>query len=518
MPRAPGSPAVGSASASVEVRGQRATAASTLWLHLHLPYLPLEVLTRGVDSGEACVLAAGEGRRRRILLSNRHAAALGVRAGMPLGAAHALGQLRVLERNEAAERRALDRLCLWAMHLTPMVAQLAPDGLVLEIRGSLKLFAGLDNLLMRLRRGLKQLGYRVDYAVAPTPLAAGLLARSKTRSVVLDRQQLHSAVAALPIEALRLEAEQSAALAGLGVRRVGECRRLPRDGLARRLSPALLDTLDRLFGQVPDPRAAFAVPRSFVAELALPWEVDNARGLLTAGERLVHELSGYLTANAATTRHLRWRLTKRDGQVEYFDIRLSRASRDTRHMLLLLRETLTRKKLDRPVCAIGLNVSDVIFGAAPGSRDLFAQDNHEGDGGVSYAAFIDRLRSRCGEQALRSLGINATHNPERAWCWQRPLEGARYKSHGLSHVELKPVQRPLWLLKQAVKLTTRNGQPLFGGPLSLIPDRERIVHGWWNDAEVARDYFTARTSGGGRLWIYRQLDGERCWYLHGIFE
>ncbi len=491
-------------------------AREALWLHLHLPHLALEVLLRGADAGSACVLAEGEGRRRRVALGNRHAVALGVRAGMPLVAAHALGRLQVLERNPRAEQRALERLCQWAMQLTPVVSPVAPDGLLLEVRGSLRLFGGIDGLLARLRRGLRQLGYRADYALAPVPLAASVLARARPREVVLDRHELQTALAALPLAALQLEAAQHEALGTLGVTTIGDCRRLPRDGLARRFSPAFPDMLDRLFGQVPDPRPTIAPLQSFDAEIDLPWEVTRSQALLTAGEKLLHELGGYLIANAAVTRCLRWRLVERDGEVGYFEIGMARATRDTTHMLGLLREALSRRSLRAPVQAIGLNVSDISFGAAPGVRDLF--DRREEGDGEACAAFIDRLRSRCGEQALRTLGLRSAHRPEQAWCWRQPAVLPQRRVAGLAHVEGARARRPLWLLRRAVKLEVRDRAPLFDGPLELTPDRERIVNGWWDDAGVARDYYVATTVRGGRLWIYRELGGERHWYLHGIFE
>jgi protein ImuB len=491
---------------------------SALWLHLHLPHLPLEVLTRGLNSHEACVLVSGEERHRKVLLANRQAVALGIRAGMQSSAAQVLGQVRVLERNERAEQQALDKLGLWAMQITPMVSRVEPDGLLLEIKGSLKLFGGLEGLLARLRRGLKQLGYRTNYATAPTPLGATLLARANSQRLICDQHQLQLALGALPIEVLQLEAKQHAALVAFGAKRLSDCRRLPRDGLARRLSPAFVDMLDRLFGQIPDPRCALKIPRSFDAELELPWEVDNARALTTAGERLLQELCGYLTANAAQTRHLRWRLLGRDNQIEYFDIKLTRVGRDERHMGLLLRESLARKTLHVPVKGIGLNVSGLTFSTTPATHDLFMQTKNQGGEDEAYAAFVDRLRARCGEQALRRLGIRSAHNPERAWCWQRPVEVSQRRRKGLTHVEERRRQRPLWLLKHAVKLNEEQGQPLFGGRLALTPERERIVNGWWEEAEVARDYFTATTEGGARLWIYRELSGPGHWYLQGIFE
>ncbi|HIM56880.1 MAG TPA: DNA polymerase Y family protein, partial [Candidatus Latescibacteria bacterium] len=172
-------------------------------------------------------------------MANTRAAALGIRPGMPLGAAHALGEVTVLARNERAEHQALDKLCLWALQLSSQVSVVPPDGLVLEIKGSLRLSKGMDGLLSHLRHGLRGLGYRVQHAVAPTPMAAALLARSNSRAIVLAEQDLMQHLSPLPIETLRLEVRHREALESIGVRCIGDCRRLPRDGLARRFSPVL---------------------------------------------------------------------------------------------------------------------------------------------------------------------------------------------------------------------------------------------------------------------------------------
>ena len=49
---------------------------------------------------------------------------------------------------------------------------------------------------------------------------------------------------------------------------------------------------------------------------------------------------------------------------------------------------------------------------------------------------------------------------------------------------------------------------------------ERIESGWWDGADVRRDYFVADTPDGATAWIYRDHrygvdDGE--WFLHGLF-
>ena len=489
--------------------------AAALWLHVHLPQLPLEVLTRGMAHNRACVLVQGEGSRRKVVMANTRAATLGIRAGMPLGAAHALGEIIELERNERAEQHALENLGLWAMQMTPLVSLVPPDGVLLEVRGSLRLFHGLDGLLARLRQGLKQLGYRVQYAVAPTPLAATLLARGAARSVVQDSYDLGRHLSGLPLAVLRLAPSEQEALDSIGVRTLGECRRLARADLARRLSPGLLALFDRLYGQSPDPRATMITPSIFEAALDLPWEVRHAQALVTAGERLLLELQGYLRAHSAMTRHLHWRLRHGIRYEERFDIRLTHPARDHEHMLLLLRETLMRMTLKESVTSIELKVDDLVQGSPVMGADLFGIRHHTQ--GEAYATFVDRLRSRCGSQALRAMALQSDHRPEAAWRWRENDEPVRRS--GIKTPFLYGLNtRPVWLVKEPLTLSTQHGAPQFDGPLRLVPARERIDTGWWDERGLARDYFIAKTTRGSRLWVYKELDGEQRWRLHGVFE
>jgi protein ImuB len=55
------------------------------------------------------------------------------------------------------------------------------------------------------------------------------------------------------------------------------------------------------------------------------------------------------------------------------------------------------------------------------------------------------------------------------------------------------------------------------GPLSLIAGPERIESGWWDEADVKRDYFIAQTADLATLWVYRDRRQPGRWFLHGIF-
>jgi protein ImuB len=71
-------------------------------------------------------------------------------------------------------------------------------------------------------------------------------------------------------------------------------------------------------------------------------------------------------------------------------------------------------------------------------------------------------------------------------------------------------------LPDPLALETRDHRPYCGGALALEPERERIESGWWDGAEIARDYFIARNPQGRRFWVFRHLYTSQ-WFLHGVF-
>jgi hypothetical protein len=76
---------------AVETTAAPAPAAQRLWLAVHLPRFTLDMALRGNATRKACVLVEGEVRQQRITLANAEATRLGMRTGLPLSAAHALG-------------------------------------------------------------------------------------------------------------------------------------------------------------------------------------------------------------------------------------------------------------------------------------------------------------------------------------------------------------------------------------------------------------------------------------------
>tara|TARA_R110002073_G_scaffold12837_7_gene55782 strand:- start:57 stop:1628 length:1572 start_codon:yes stop_codon:yes gene_type:complete len=487
-----------------------------LWLHIHLQQFSLDILTAGNPDRRACVLVEGQGKQLRVAFVNKHASRLGVRMGMPLAAAEILGDLTVLGRDERAEQQALKRLCAWAYQFTPIVSPVPCDGLLLEIKGSLKLFGGIDELLNHVRRGLRELGYRATLAVAPTPLAATVLARSERQKLIFNKDELSHTLADLPLESLRLEAKERAVLDSIGARSIGDCLRLPHAGLGRRTAPRLIETFRRLTGQAADPRPRFELPKLFHSSIEIPWETSNAQSLGLAGERLLHELVGYLRGCAAVTRRLRWSLNAVHGDAVHFQTELTRPTREYAHFVLLLREQLSRMQLKGRISALALYVDDVSPEQQARVDDLFQQ--HRDGNTEDWPSFLDRLRARLGEQAVRGLQRVADHRPECAWRWSNVASGQARSGHAEAHRAAGSPARPVWLMRRPIRLSPTDGQLSLNGPLRFLEERERIETGWWDGKPVGRDYFVAANPSGARLWIYRELSGAKHWYLHGIFE
>jgi len=439
-----------------------------------------------------------------VLLANAAARERGVAAGMPVNAARALApDMLVLPRDPAAEARALAALADWAWQFSPQLSVRSPEAVLLEAGASLRLFGGFNALLGRVRDGLAGLGYRAVLASAPTPLGALCLARCDCESHAGTFDALRRALLPLPLSVLDWEDDAVERLHGMGVRRIAELLRLPRAGLARRFGAGLPVQLDRLLGRAPDPQPPWKPTERFERSLALPAEVVSVDGLRFAMQRLLQELCGWLRGHGAATRQLDIRLRHAGGAVTRLTVGSARDSRDPGHFTELLRERLERLTLAGPVRELELRVSQL---AALDGRtaDLFGDDR-----APCLTDLPDRLRARLGAGAVHGLSTVADHRPEYAWR-RCPPGRAEQRSTG--------ARRPLWLLPVPRRLRERDGRPWLDGRLQLQPDRERIEAGWWDGGDVRRDYFIAVDGRGSRYWVYRELEGERAWFLHGVFE
>ncbi len=97
--------------------------------------------------------------------------------------------IHLVEAAVGQEPRLLEQLALCAQRFTPRVSLVPPDGLVLEVKGSLHLFGGVEGLSRALASECASLRLKSVVAIAPTPLAALVAARDRAASnrAVSDR-------------------------------------------------------------------------------------------------------------------------------------------------------------------------------------------------------------------------------------------------------------------------------------------------------------------------------------------
>jgi len=380
----------------------------------------------------------------------------------------------------------------------------APDAVLLEIEGSLALFGGLPAVQLRLSQGLAELGYAAAIAAAPTPGAARLLARAGISRAVTAPAQLPDALRDLPLTLLAQPEDSLRGLTLMGVRTLGACLDLPREGVARRFGQGLLDELDRALGRLPDPRAPYCPPARFRARLALPAPVHETEPLLFAAQRLIVELSGHLRGRGSGLTRLKLGLLHEDHAPTVVQIGFSSPTRDPQRIARLLRERLARVQLPERVEAIQFD-SEESRPLASRNLSLFPEEVLPDE---ERWSIVDHLRARLGEDAVHGIACRDDHRPEQAWSACEP--GAARSGNART-------PRPLWLLDPPRRLRERDDSPQLEGPLVLHGGPERIEGGWWDGGDVTRDYFVASDARGRRLWIYRERQGQRGWYLQGIF-
>jgi protein ImuB len=255
----------------------------------------------------------------------------------------------------------------WALQFTPRVARCG-EALRLELAASQRLFGGQVALLSRLANEGRQLGAS-GVAWASTASAAQALARQHAQAAWADggegagpdpsrvpglQQPLADALDPLPLETLDGLRPHADTLHLMGCHRLGEVRRLPRAGLARRFEAGLLAALDQAYGTLPEAHTWLTLPETFSARLELAFRVEQAPALLAGAQRLLLQLCGWLQARHAGV--LAFTLAWEHDSMRARDVapggaltvRTAQPARQAEHLTRLLAEHLARVTLAAP--------------------------------------------------------------------------------------------------------------------------------------------------------------------------
>lgn len=450
-------------------------------------------------------------------------------------------------------------LAWWALQFTPHVAQVE-EALLLEVSASERLFGGRAALLRQLLEPNWPLA-PVEYAQGATSLVAMAHLRCTPQSVQAQGAAALRAVHALPLYTLSAARPHLPTLARMGIRTWGQLRALPRGGLVRRFGSALVDALDRAYGQRSELYPWLTLPEVFDAPLELAAQVESAPALLFGARRLLAQLQLWLRARqrGVVELELLWELDARRSNAQHIDahhqggaqgrlvLRTAQATQDVQHLQRLLGEQLARVNLPAPVLYLRMR-SLQTEALASETRSLLPDTQRPGD---SLHHMLERLSARLGKEQVLCVQPHADHRPEHMQHWRpwqslppkaqaalaQAVNGAATKKEA-AHADAMGATAPFapyfsqygalhptWLLLNPLKLPVRANAPQHHGPLALLVGPHRLEAGWLDDTPCAlRDYFIARSTHAGLLWIYRErlptqtpgVPGDD-WYLHGVF-
>ncbi|MEZ5921534.1 MAG: DNA polymerase Y family protein [Parvularculaceae bacterium] len=468
----------------------------------------------------------------RIRAMDVRAAKLGFYQGQALADARAIEpELIAVETDAREEAQSFRRLAEALMRYSPVVSVQATGELFIDITGCQRLFGGEETILSDLRERIARAGYSMRAAIADTAGAAWALARFGELEIADDGAH-RSAIASLPVEALRLPPELSDRLRRLGLKTIGQLYDMPRAPLTARFTKELLSRLGQARGTEVEPLVPIIPAPRYYSERKLAEPVSTVEAVKSILALLAHDLAEDLAQDALGARHFELALFRVDNEITRMSIGTSAPARDAKHIVRLFENRLDDLKDDYDagfgfellrLSAFDVRPLDVRQRAAFDLQsDREAQEE-------ALAELKDRLSNRLGAMNVRRVSFSNSHLPERA---------AHFKPvvHPASQSDIGPVAyaRPVKLLPRPEEIEA----------LAEVPDGPPIRFKWrrvkysvvrangperiadeWQDKEAAgptRDYYRVETSEGRRYWLFREgLYGAETtnprWFLHGFF-
>ena len=156
----------------------------------------------------------------------------------------------------AEDAATLRRLAEWCGRYSPWTAPDGTDGVRVEITGSAHLWGGEAALAADLMTRRDCRGIAGLIAIADTLGAAWAMARFAEMGrgpVILPPGDCRTALAPLPVEALRLDPAITQGLRRVGLKRIGDLYAMPRHALAQRFGETLAQRLDQALDNMPEP-------------------------------------------------------------------------------------------------------------------------------------------------------------------------------------------------------------------------------------------------------------------------
>lgn len=459
------------------------------------------------------------GQRISLQLCSEAATEVGLRPGLPLAEAQALGPdtefLPIAPEGDLAELRRLADVCYRFSPTASVELTENNHCLLLDISGCGHLFGGDEILACQLTSALAQQGYYVHVAVADTVGAAWAVARYGHAS---DEDR---SLPSLPIAALRLPRDTLQTLREFDLTTIQQVTDLPRESLPSRFGTRLTERIDQLFGQLEEILEPLDRPNPVKAEWITEDPINHPKAVRWVCEDLLTELLESVRRQCQGILQLEITFRSEEAAPVLLPVVLTEPTLSLPHLMNLLDLKLETTTTPEWLFAIEMEAT-VTTNIIRRQVSLFGDDWSVD--GSEYQRLVDRLAARLGNDRVVKAELKPEVAPERTVAWVSQ-DNPKPSSHIVSQS-----QRPLILFRppEPIQVSFR---PAIAGENQQLHSvtwkrkyhvvvkatrPERMVTDWWQDeGMIRRNYFVVDLDTGTRLWIYYE---NRRWYAHGLFE
>jgi DNA polymerase-4 len=375
-------------------------------------YASVEQRDRPELRGRPVIVGADPRGRGVVSACSYEARVFGVSSAMPISRAYRLCPDGVYLPVDMARYVAASRQIMAILDdFSPLVEPVSVDEAFVDLTGTTSLFGQAPQAVREIKRRIRcETGLTASAGVGANKFVAKVASDLKKPDglVVVEADHEAEFLAPLPIERLWGVGKATAkALAALGIARIGQLQRLPRETLVARLGDHGAGLHELAFGR--DSRAVqpWTPPKSMGAETTFERDTsDHARldaTLRGQAERVARELRAERLSAARVTLKLRF--------ADFRTLTRSHTSDPTQDGLELYRRVavlLSRETLGQPVRLIGVSAS-ALTAEQTGQLGLLEANAVRRE---NLARAVDRITGRFGVDSIRPATLLRRRPPD----------------------------------------------------------------------------------------------------------
>jgi protein ImuB len=496
-----------------------------LWLAVRLPLLPLHALGFLGDEAEPCVVI----ETQKVICVNDNAYTEGARIGMDMTTATLMSGAECLLRDVKCEVQTLKELSQRMYEFTPYIEiyfpkQIAQGGVLLEIASSLRLFNGLDALILLIKQSLIKTSFPFTLGLAHTTGAAWLLSHHPDQTTFVDDvnffiDQLNT----LPIQLLHEFPDAVESLEKTGFITLADITRQVEaqsiSTIKKRLGKEFAKAIADIFGIEHDfeqaalfdkPAEVFIPEEKFIETVELEYPTSNTEFLKWPIEVLLERLTNFLRKRQLECQRIEWTLSDIHRQKELMSVYCDSSQSHWELWFKLTMIQIEARELPFEVDTVTLECPHTLPIQRRNNLLVF-DDGKKQISGPDLTLTLAKLSALLGEASITKLSYQDSFLPEEC---SVEIHFNQQSNQQIPAIYRK-ILKPAWMFPLPAPIEIRSSRLYWKGYLELLNSPRRVRAGW-RKQPVARDYYLAKRHDGSRLWVFKD-NNTKQWYVQGVF-